>query len=105
MIFLFFFLIFSRLTVRVRQLGLGFGLVWVYFIYFITQENPWIVLVTRWSDGSEITSCHFEASEITSSLADMLVNVINAVSLEKLQVCSLFHFHSNVYSQGLSAIF
>ena len=50
----------------VRQLGFGLG--WVYFIYFITQENPRIVLVTRCSDGSEIASFHFEASEITSSL-------------------------------------
>ena len=59
------FLIFSHFTVRVRRLG--FGLVWVYFDYFITEENPQIVLVTRCSDGSEIALCHFEASEITSS--------------------------------------
>ena len=69
MIFLyFFFLIFSRLTVRVR---VWFGMGWVYFIYFITQENPRIVLVTRCSDGSEITSCPFEASEITSSVDNL----------------------------------
>ena len=58
---------------RVRRLGFGLG--WVYFIYFITQENPRIVLVTRCSDGSEIASCHFEASEITSSLLGRLVDV------------------------------
>ena len=74
---LFFFLIFSRLTVRVRRLG--FGLVWVYFIYFITQENLRIVLVTRCSDGSEITSCHFEASEITSSYPQMSIRLSHAM--------------------------
>ena len=59
----FFFILFLLSFFDLRFIGLGgqgqavrlfFGLGWVYFIYFITEENPRIVLVTRCSDGSEI---------------------------------------------------